>query len=223
MMTLSLPGLAWPCSLAASPKGAETIVDGGVAPRREASPDTVPPGAVTVTDARLVLFSGTPCDGLGNAECPQLDRVTFGLSAADDQTTVERLRFAVSFGSDAASAERAAASLLVEQDFGGPTTISAYLGLGGKRSETGFSRSSLCVTFAAIDDAGNVGPRSAARCLNTLDRSAAEVLQGVPCVNGCSSATGALMLPLVVFLGRRPRRARSAMAAKPRKITIQLC
>lgn len=206
MLPFVVASRAWPCTLAASPNGPEFITDGGIQPRRDAPSDTVAPAPVTMGDTRLVLFGGTPCDGLGSAECPQLDRVTFDLLATDDQTPAERLRFAVSFGSDAASAETAPLSLLVEQDQRGTQSVSAFLGLGGKRAETGFSRSSLCVTFAAVDDAGNVGPRSAARCVNTNDRSAALVLQGVPCPNGCSSTTGALVLPLLLVIGRRLRR-----------------
>lgn len=197
---------AWPCSLAASPNGPEFITDGGIQPRRDAPSDAVAPTTVTVGDTRLVLYSGTPCDGLGSAECPQLDQVRFDLLATDDQTPAERLRFAVSFGSDAASAEAAPLSLLVERDRRETPSVSAFLGLGGKRAESGFSRTSLCVTFAAVDDAGNVGPRSAARCVNTNDRNAALVLQGVPCRNGCSSTTGALALPLLLLFGRRLRR-----------------
>lgn len=204
MLPFVVASSAWPCTLAASPNGPEFITDGGIQPRRDAPSDAVAPTTATVGDTRLVLYSGTPCDGRGSAECPQLDRVSFDLRATDDQTLAERLRFAVSFGSDAASAEAAPLSLLVEQDRGTPS-VSAFLGLGGKRAESGFSRTSLCVTFAAVDDAGNVGPRSAARCVNTNDRNAALVLQGVPCPNGCSSTTGALALPLVLVIGRRRR------------------
>lgn len=202
------------CSLAQAPFGAQrlTSADGGipVLTSADAGADGQAPSTVTMTGAAVTLITN-PCDGSG-ASCPEFDALRFTVSASDDVTAPDGLRFIAAFGATEAEAASADAELLFEADPSDPTQVSAYLGFEQSRSGEHFSREQLCFALAAADEAGNVGPRSTPLCLNTTDATAANttVVAGQGCVGGigCTStpaavAPAALLLVMAAFAARR--------------------
>ena len=102
---------------------------------------------------------------------------------------VEALRYVAYFG---ATAQEAAAATSPELsfmgDFGRPNRVGAFLGHDRTRVGTGFSRPTLCFAIAAVDEAANVGERSDAVCVDTIDEKAATttMVDGAPCTLGCA-------------------------------------
>ena len=109
----------------------------------------------------------------------------------------ERSRVVAAFGEKSELASTAPFALLFEPPESGEVSI--YLGSDKARSGSGFSREKLCFALAAVDDAGNVGPRSSPWCLNTVSG------EGAASKTGCGAAPWSLA-PLVVLLARRRRR-----------------
>ena len=84
------------------------LTDGGVA-------DTVPPGRPVLSAVQVTLVR-SPCDGRGMA-CPEMDSFTMTVTASDDRTPAERLRYVAFFGATAAEASSAPApELLFEHE-----------------------------------------------------------------------------------------------------------
>lgn len=203
-LVLAAPA-AFACSLIAAPYASTQLAAGESPPGEASSTDTVAPGAVTV-GAPTVHLVRNGCDGSG-AACPQLDRVEFSVAASDDQTGPDELRYLAAFGATEAEATTAAGSLLFKADLDDTARVTAYLGFGGARSGRDFSRATLCFTLAAVDVAGNVGPRSSPRCVDTVSEAGAQVTDATPCGGtGCASApANALLAVLVLFARRRAR------------------
>jgi len=208
-----VPAAVLACSLADRPPNAQPLseLDGGVpASQADAGGDVQRPSKPVLSEPNTRLIRGG-CDGSG-ASCPELDLFTVKVAATDERTAAAQLRFVASFGSSAVDASAAPQTLLFDADFSDPGQIRAWLGQGKSRSETGFSRSMLCFTVAAVDEAGNVSDRSDALCADTVSETAATttVVQGSPCGLlgcGCSSGAGSLAL-LALAAGLRLRRRR---------------
>lgn len=194
---------AWACSILSQPVGAQPVTDAGIAPLPDAGVDLTAPGALVVEAVQLTLVE-SPCDGRG-AACPQLDTVKVSFSATDDRTSADALRYVASFGGTEAEATAAAPSLLFEHDLQATDAVTAHLGVNRARSGEGFQRQQLCFTLAAVDAAGNVGPRSAARCVDTTSTEGATIFQGTPCSLGCSTAALSPLGLLALVLLRRRR------------------
>lgn len=210
-LTVLTPALAWPCSLAQRPAGLELLTaQQPVPPVGDAGTDATPPSKPVLSNPTVTLFDA-PCDGSG-ISCPQLDFLTVTVDASDDQVPAERLRYVAYFGD---TAEAVMAATAPEARFGpdpqSSGTVTAWLGLGGARNETGFQRARLCFALAAVDEAANVSPRSEVTCLDTTSRTAATTtlrqgnLCGVGC--GCTSPAGAAPLMLLALAVARRRRA----------------
>lgn len=220
-----VPSVARPCSLVQRPNGVQPIGGGVPIPVRldDGGSDLSPPAKPALSNLKVTLVKN-PCDGSG-AACPQLDSLEFTVASGDTQTPTERLRYVAAFGATAAEAATAEASLLFEADFSAPTAASAWLGLDGVRSGTGFDRASYCFTLSAVDDAANVSPRSDALCVDTTSTTAATttVTQGNACGGlgcGCTtsnelSAAWVLLLALA-WLGAARVRAPARAGARSR-------
>jgi hypothetical protein len=200
---------ALPCSLSPQPVNPLPVGDGGIEALPDAGADAQAPSQLIIDSVTLMLFDGAPCDGSGSS-CPQFDTLRVAITATDDRTPVADLRYAVAFGSTGSEAASATPSLLVEHDFTSPGTVSSYLGFNRARSGQGFARQNLCFTLSAVDAAANVGPRSAARCLDTTANAGATVFPGKGCSvvpQGCSTSSTWPALGLVLAgLSRRLRR-----------------
>lgn len=210
LVLAALPAL--PCSLAPQPNNPQPVTDGGIAPLADAGVDMMAPAQVVIDSVTLNLFDGMPCNGEGSS-CPQLDSLRIAMTTTDDRTAVADLRYAVSFGATESEAASAPLTLVVDHDFTSTNTVSAYLGFNRARSGEGFARQNLCFTLSAVDGAANVGPRSAARCLDTTSTTSAMLSPGARCgvPQGCSTvgAWPALGLALVAFNRRLRRSART--------------
>jgi MYXO-CTERM domain-containing protein len=215
-----VPSVARPCSLRQLPVGAEPFSTGSTVPNRllDGGTDATPPAKPTAANLKVTLVKN-PCNGSG-ASCPQFDVLEFTVASGDLETPVDRLRYLAAFGATAAEAATAEPSLLFAADPSTPTAVSAWLGLDGLRSGSGFDRASYCFTLAAVDDGANVSPRSDAVCVDTTSTTAptTTVTQGTPCGAlgcGCSTSSersGALLALLALaWLGaarvRAPARA----------------
>lgn len=207
---------AWPCSLIGRPYGMELLSSGTISPRSgDAGADGQAPSKPALTNPRVSLYHG-PCDGRG-AACPELDWLEVEVSASDDRTSTRELRYVAYFGGTANDASaQPQPELLFEADGNDERRISAWLGLNRQRRGTGFERQALCFTIAAVDNAGNVGPRSDPLCLDTTDEKAATtvMVQGHACQQpgvGCASTPGLLpfALGLLLFLRRRSASAQT--------------
>jgi len=146
--------------------------------------DTTPPGVVVISNVTLDLGSGA---------CPKIESLDFTVEGD------ERKRVVASFGDAFEVASTSGYEVLFAPPESG--TVSIYLGDDKARSGNGFSRKTLCFALAAVDDAGNVGPRSSPWCLNTTNG------EGAVTKTGCSTAPW-LLAPLAVLLSRRRRAKR---------------
>lgn len=145
--------------------------------------DTEPPSRVELTSL-IIKLGGGPCGS---------DELNFSVVEPEE----EGLRYVASTGASADEATDAVPSFLFELER--HDDIGVYLGVSKRRDGYGFSREKLCFTLAAVDAAGNVGERSAARCVNTVTGEGADETVG------CVSAPW-LLAPLGVLLARRRRR-----------------
>ncbi len=218
--TLLAPASSDACSLVQYPFDLQTLdSDGGIpvhpSPGADAGSDTQAPGAVTLSDPRVTLVNNG-CDGSGMS-CPNLDLVQFNVDFSDDVTPAQKMRFIASFGDTEAEATAAAPSVIFSADPSDVLVVRAWLGFNRSRSEVGFDREHLCLTLSAVDEAGNVGPRSQPLCLETTDDSASYVTveEGTGCQEfedhgfHCSSAAGVFPLALGAVFGALLIRRRS--------------
>ena len=206
------PGDAEACSLAQAPYNEQRLSEtGGTIPLllNDGGMDTQPPGRPTLSDlqVRLVL---NPCRGDG-ASCPDLDVLTLSVSASDERTPADRLRYLGYFGGSASEVDAAQPEILFSPDWGRSSTLSAHLGLNRERSGRGFSRENLCFALATVDEAANVSERSDVLCVDTTDErsSSAVVRQSSPCGGpGCGGLRlfGAMPLAMVALVLLRSRR-----------------
>ncbi len=143
--------------------------------------DTTAPGTVLISNVTLDLGSGA---------CGTIE--SMGFTVEGD----ERARVVAAFGDTFEVASTSGYELLFAPPESG--TVSIYLGDDKARSGNGFSRKTVCFALAAVDDAGNVGPRSSPWCLNTTNG------EGAVTKTGCSTAPW-LLAPLVLLLARRRR------------------
>lgn len=203
------PALALACSLRERPNEQQrlTSLDEVVA-LPGAAADAVAPGQVQVSLTRLTLVDDG-CDGSG-ASCPELDWLKLHVTATDDVTPAEKLRFVGRFAARAGDVAGAPAELLFKADSDDAESVSAWLGGSGQRSGRDFDRPHVCFTLAAIDEAGNVGAPSDVLCIDTLDRAASttQVVEGKGCGGlGCAAVgAGPVALLGLALLGLRRRR-----------------
>jgi hypothetical protein len=203
---LLAPSAADACSIARAPFGMERLSseDGGLPQlaQADAGADSQAPAQVTVSAATVTLVANA-CDGSG-ASCPELDSLEFSVHGSDDVTAAAQLRFLAAFGGTATEAETADPEFLFGADPSDPTRVRAHLGVSEQRSGLGFGRDPLCFTLAAVDEAGNVGPRSTPTCLDTTDKSAAHVttVTGNGCLGGfgCTSTRAITPMALGILL-----------------------
>lgn len=205
------PALALACLLSEGPNEQLRLTSlDEVAALPGAVADAVAPGQVQVSLTRLKLVDGG-CDGSG-ISCPALDSLKLHVTASDDVTPVEKLRYVGRFAAQAGDVASAPAGLLFRADADDASSVSAWLGWGGHRSGVDFDKPHVCFSLEAVDEAGNVGPPSDVLCVDTLDRSASttEVVEGHSCRTpdgGCSAAgAGPLVLFGLALLGLRRRR-----------------
>lgn len=194
---------ALPCDLAPAPYNPKTLTSGEKPEATSNVSDATPPSLVTI-DALTVTLVKNACDG-ASAACAELDTAAVTFTATDDVSAAKDLRYVVSFGATEGDATSAEALLLVSSDYDDANRITAYLGGSGARSGVHFSRSTLCLTLAAVDGAGNIGPRSAARCVDTVRDDGNTVVEGNGCF-GCSVSPGFAFAPLLAALLLRRRR-----------------
>ena len=145
---------AWACRPANLQLPGEVALDAEtpIPVRDDGGTDTTPPGVVGISSVALDLGAPGPCG--------QLESLSFLVEGA------ERSRVVAAFGEKSELASTAPFALLFEPPESGEVSI--YLGSDKARSGSGFSREKLCFALAAVDDAGNVGPRSSPWCLNTV-------------------------------------------------------
>ena len=216
-MSAFTPDTAEACSLMMLPRGVEQLPGPGELPPHPDSesygPDSQAPGPVTLSDPQVTLVHNG-CNGSG-ASCPDMDLLDLTVSATDDLATSEQLRYIAAFGSTAAEATNAEAEIIFSPEPMDASRVRAHLGQDGQRSGHWFSAGALCFTLAAVDPAGNVGPRSAPLCLNTVDDDAdyVTVVRGNGCTGfGCTSTTATAAplalgaaVTLLAFCRRRVR------------------
>ncbi|MDQ3037884.1 MAG: hypothetical protein M3Y87_36150 [Myxococcota bacterium] len=184
-------------------------------------PDTTPPSAAELVDVRVMFADDAPETG---TSC-QVDSLVLEVAGTDDTTPRDELVTVVFVGAteaDAASVE--AFSMGFAYDGGPPSRrlVSTIVlgGAEGHRRDGGPLRASgpFCFAAALMDWAGNVGPRSAVRCLDTTDESDAAVqlvAYDPPCSGPfCAIAPGSRPAPaalvLVAMLGMLAHAARRA-------------
>lgn len=186
-----------------------------------AGPDTSPPSAAELIDATVLFAEDAPESG---TSC-QVDSLVLEVAAVDDSTPRDELVTVVFLGAtedEAASAE--SFSLGFAYDGGAPSRrlISTIVlgGAEGHQRDGGPLRASgtFCFAAAMMDWAGNVGPRSAVRCLDTTDPSDPSVqpiaydppCSGAFCAigHGARGSRAALGLVLLVALGLLARAKR---------------
>lgn len=177
---------AWACRPANTELPGQVSLAGGasVPVIDESGTDTVAPGVVVISNVTLDLGSG---------ECGKLESMAFTVEGE------ERARVVVAFGDSLQTASTAAYELLFAPPESG--AVSVFLGEDKARTGEGFSRKTLCFALAAVDDAGNLGPRSSPWCLDTVTG------EGTVTKTGCSAAPWSLA-PLAVLLSRRRRAQR---------------
>jgi hypothetical protein len=208
---LSFSSTAWACTLASTPNEGEQLSAGSVIPKLSSTEDTTAPSTPQVNFKELILVQN-PCDGAGSS-CPQLDYVRFSITASDDTSKVDALRYVGFFGQTEAEVSAASApEILFRADYSDPTQMTASLGFGGARTPTAlalrqFSKNIVCFSLAAVDEAANVSPRSAPQCINTVDASIAKVIRGTACGRGCDSS-GGVLFAVTICLTFVPRRRR---------------
>lgn len=178
---------AWACRPGHTQLPGEVALDAStpIPVRDDSGADTTPPGTVIISAVALDLGAPGPCG--------QLESLSFVVEGD------ERARVVAAFGEKSELASTAPFEVLFEPPASGEVQI--YLGSDKARSGTGFSREKLCFALAAVDDAGNVGPRSAPWCLNTVSG------EGAASKTGCSVSPW-LLAPLALLLSRRRRAQR---------------
>lgn len=177
-------------------------------------PDSVAPAQTTVRSVRVEYFVDHEFDPEACGPGGDADVLVMSLDAADEGTATGRLWLGY-FGDteDEALAAEAPGILLAGDD-----EILVSLGDSSThaRSGVGFSRAErYCFAIAAMDQAGNIGPRSEPVCLDTDDPDdpLVEVVEPSCSVAGVEAAAGlprlatiALALFALAVLVRRRRR-----------------
>jgi hypothetical protein len=151
--------------------------------------DVTPPSAATLVSLGVRYASGAPATG---ATC-QTDDMVLEVGGSDAETPRGELVVVVFAGATEAEALAAEPALgAADDDAAAEDTITATLVLGtsaghtrdgGRLPESG----TYCVAVALMDQAGNVGPRSEAVCVDTTDPDDPAV-ELVPYAPGCSGA-----------------------------------
>jgi hypothetical protein len=184
-------------------------------------PDLTPPSTAEVIDVSVTFAENAPESG---TSC-QVDTLVLEVAGTDDVTPQDELMTVVFLGATAEEASSVTTfATAFAYDIGPPSRrlVSTIVlgGAEGHRRDDGPLRASgpFCFTAALMDWAGNIGPRSAARCIDTTDSSDPAV-QLVPYDPPCSgpfcaigfgkgprSVSYALMLALMGLLVIRSRR-----------------
>ena len=201
-MAVVVPSLSWACSVALAPIGAATPPQ--TLARADAGTDSIAPSQVVLSDISVTLVSNA-CTGAG-LSCPELDGLQLTAVASDGVTPAWALRYLAFFGNTEAEVTAATtAELIFDANPATPSVVNAALGVGGARSGSGFGRANLCLALAAVDEAGNVGPRSAASCVKTTDAATATTTKG-QCPGGCAVTPGLMAWAAALALVLRRRR-----------------
>lgn len=181
------------------------------------SDDVTAPSAATLDEVRVTYADDAPETGVS---C-QTDTLSLRVGGTDDRTPASELTTVAYVG---ATAEEVAATLEPSATFArDPNDDSSTIVLGGaeghRRDEAPLRASGpFCFAVALMDHAGNVGARSATRCIDTTD-PADPAIEFVPYAQPCSGAfcsvshrragsasLGGLGIGIVLLLARRRAR-----------------
>lgn len=155
-------------------------------------PDTTPPGQVSLSSVRTLLVEDPV--GAGAFSCPDVDTLVLESDVTDDTTPNENITLLAFIGSDEEEvSNKATVDIALGSDRLGDapglrSTIALGVAEGRQRDGLGFSvEGPFCFSLAAMDWAGNIGPRSAPQCLDTTDPNdpTVELVDGQSCA--CST------------------------------------
>lgn len=137
-------------------------------------PDLTPPGRAIIR-VLVTLLPRVP-RGAGGFSCPDVDELQLTVEGSDDTTPTEHLTMLAYMGP---TPEAALARPEPDAAFGSPSgggggllTADILLGESISRARSGApfrAAGPFCFAIALMDQAGNIGPRSDARCLDTTD------------------------------------------------------
>lgn len=141
------------------------------------STDKTAPAQVVISEVEVKKNAGP---------CPNIDVMVIHVTSSDDVTAAASLRYVAYFGNSAETAATAEPRIVFDATSATELELN-LIGNGG----TLFIGTPKCFALSAVDDAGNIGERSEARCVDTSKPT-----------SGCSTAPFAL-LPLGLLLLRR--------------------